>query len=756
MHWRFLLFNLLYFIGLLLFLNGFLLTRRVLLQRSDGTFPSSVPNDFDRVLLIVIDALRYDFIQPSNASTNTSYLNQMPFVRALLERRPKQSVLRRLMADPPTTTLQRLKALTTGTLPTFIDLSYNFIGYEIEEDNLLHQLGNRRNASLLGDDTWLALYPNVPFQHLHVYPSFDVHDLDTVDNGILQHLWTVLDETRHDRSSFIIAHFLGVDHCGHRYGPFHPEMKRKLNQMDEVIRNITTVFTSWNSTSLLIVIGDHGMTQHGDHGGDELNEVETAMFLHTNKRDYFSESNLPTVSQIDLVPTLSWFLHSLIPFSSLGMMMTDVVPVEQRYAAMKANFEQMESYLEEISSTLPLSDRLQDLRATLRTVLVSIARERNVAEIEDVFNEFKTELQTHFRRQWSTFNVSRILLGLLIMSIACLVGLSFDFTVLNLVVIGLTVAISFSNSFIINEGMCLYFLIQTIIFMMKTTVSNKALLSALLLLTRSFLICREEQQPFCVDSLWLVSKSSEGSTYLLPFVSAITWLFIFISSCPPSYVWPYLSYVSVIGYWFRIPYALLLFYLSIFVQIGVVVFYDRRRAHALISSILIFVVGYRFSLVIALEYLLYSRVFALFDHSFVVLLSLLPDYFFYATGHQPVLSQIRWVAAFPTFDSPLHDSLSLLINSLIIRGVFVLCETFSGQIFHVICLRQILPRRHQSKTLRHLLLLDYVKLLVTSASVFLFRRHLMLWKIFCPRFLFQIVALLIKWFCVVLTSNFKD
>jgi phosphatidylinositol glycan class O len=34
----------------------------------------------------------------------------------------------------------------------------------------------------------------------------------------------------------IIAHFLGVDHCGHRYGPYHPAMAEKLTQMDQVLR----------------------------------------------------------------------------------------------------------------------------------------------------------------------------------------------------------------------------------------------------------------------------------------------------------------------------------------------------------------------------------------------------------------------------------------------------------------------------------------------------------------------------------------
>ncbi|KAG7266330.1 hypothetical protein CRUP_038481 [Coryphaenoides rupestris] len=34
----------------------------------------------------------------------------------------------------------------------------------------------------------------------------------------------------------LVAHFLGVDHCGHRFGPDHPAMGHKLTQMDGVIR----------------------------------------------------------------------------------------------------------------------------------------------------------------------------------------------------------------------------------------------------------------------------------------------------------------------------------------------------------------------------------------------------------------------------------------------------------------------------------------------------------------------------------------
>ena len=755
----------LYFIGLGFFLNGFLLTRRVILENSNGILPLSKPNEFNQVILIVIDALRYDFIKPTDDSINNNYQNQMPFIQELLETKSNQSILLRLIADPPTTTLQRLKALTTGTLPTFIDISYNFIGYEIEEDNILNQLkinSYQRKISLLGDDTWLALYPNIQFKHLYVYPSFDVHDLDTVDNGILQHIWTVIEQTRNEQFSFIIAHFLGVDHCGHRYGPLNIEMKRKLNQMNDVIRNLTLTFHSSNSSSLLMVIGDHGMTQQGDHGGDELNEIETAMFLYTNKPNYFSPStDQISVSQIDLVPTLSWFLHTLIPFSSLGMMITDVIPIDQRYSAMKLNFEQIEIYLNHISLTIPLSDKLQELRANLRTIFISIDRERNLINIENLFKEFKSELQSHFRRQWSTFNISRIIFGLIIMLISSLILLFVYFKsprnfnlIFNVTLALMYFAISFSNSFIINEGMCLYFLLQTIILITKMDLLQKFLLSFMLFLSRAFLICREEQQPYCIDPLWLISKSSDTSNHFLPLMAAIAWLIILLFTCDYSYILPYVSYVSVVTYWFNISDMLSIFYLSILIQICWVIL-NPSRFDTLIYSILIFVIGYRFTFVIFLEYFIYYVTLNNNNRLFPLFFSILSEYFFYATGHQPVISQIRWTAAFPTLNSPLNTYLSLIINSLIVRGIFVLTETFSSQILNVIFLRKILEKKSDNVLLKRVLIIDCCKLLMTSLSVFILRRHLMLWKIFSPRFLFQLVGLIIKFLFVLLTIKLK-
>nr|GFD55283.1 GPI ethanolamine phosphate transferase 3 isoform X1 [Tanacetum cinerariifolium] len=88
------------------------------------------------------------------------------------------------------------------------------------------------------------------------YDSFNVWDLHTVDNGVNEHLFPLLDRSMHGRWDVIFGHYLGVDHAGHRYGPDHPAMHEKLKQMDSVLRR---VIDNLDNETLLVVMGDHGM-----------------------------------------------------------------------------------------------------------------------------------------------------------------------------------------------------------------------------------------------------------------------------------------------------------------------------------------------------------------------------------------------------------------------------------------------------------------------------------------------------------------
>lgn len=58
-------------------------------------------------------------------------------------------------------------------------------------------------------------------------------DLHTVDDGVLRHLSS---ELASDDWEFLVAHFLGVDHVGHTFGPASQAMADKLDQMDDALR----------------------------------------------------------------------------------------------------------------------------------------------------------------------------------------------------------------------------------------------------------------------------------------------------------------------------------------------------------------------------------------------------------------------------------------------------------------------------------------------------------------------------------------
>jgi phosphatidylinositol glycan class O len=67
----------------------------------------------------------------------------------------------------------------------------------------------------------------------------------------------------------------------------------------------------------------------------------------------------------------------------------------------------------------------------------------------------------------------------------------------------------------------------------------------------------------------------------------------------------------------------------------------------------------------------------------------------------------------------------------------------------------MLEKKYHDELLKHVVIIDCWKLMITSLSVFILRRHLMLWKIFSPRFLFQLVGFFLKFIVIFLTIKLK-
>lgn len=130
--------------GIYLYTKGFLLTRLSLSEIStcaDNDSTCTLPPSHKRVVLLVIDALRFDFVSPNPPSPSSPYHHHiLRLPNELSTIQPDRSLLFTSFADPPTTTLQRIKGITAGSLPTFVDMGSNFGGYSILEDSVISQL----------------------------------------------------------------------------------------------------------------------------------------------------------------------------------------------------------------------------------------------------------------------------------------------------------------------------------------------------------------------------------------------------------------------------------------------------------------------------------------------------------------------------------------------------------------------------------------------------------------------------------------
>ncbi|KAG8745201.1 mannose-ethanolamine phosphotransferase gpi13 [Ceratobasidium sp. 414] len=433
---------LLHLAGLSLFTRGFLLSRIALDATNDCrncTLGSAVHK---KAVVIIIDALRFDFIAPTPPSpADPYYHNVLTLPAEITASKPDRSFIFNAHSDPPTATLQRIKGITTGSLPTFVDIGSNFGGSAILEDSLVLQMQRAgMRTAFMGDDTWETVFPNA-FNQSYPFDSFNVEDLHTVDRGVIHHIFPLLQNGGADWD-VIIGHFLGVDHVGHRLGPSHPTMKAKLQEMNQVLTRVVELL---DDDTLLVVLGDHGMDKRGDHGGDGELETSSALWLYSKGHALTSPTSLakdiaagghypqvtfpgcaepfPSIQQIDLVPTVALLLGLPIPLNNLGTAIHDVFgfglpngePALGR--AMSLNADQVNRYLHEYRRGTS-SGELEPVWDELQHAYKSTSDTRDLVGAVIHQSHFTRLALKHCRALWAQFNVVRMGLGLLVLALS--------------------------------------------------------------------------------------------------------------------------------------------------------------------------------------------------------------------------------------------------------------------------------------------------------------------------------------------------
>jgi len=302
-----------------------------------------------KLVLVIVDAMRYDFI------SNTNYLEKMPFAKTMLE--TGKARLFKSIAKTPTVTMPRIKALTSGSITSFVDVLFNMEqSAEFKQDNFVYQLKSSEKSTVFyGDDTWLRLFPNT-FKRHDGTTSFYVNDYIEVDKNVTRH---IDDELSKNDWDVMILHYLGLDHIGHISGPRSIPIYPKLSEMDLVLKKISRKLMNQENT-MLILTSDHGMSASGSHGGATPTEIECPLFVLSsspkhNQRFYNFSKN--TVQQVDIAPSISLALGIPIPLNSMGKTIPYFIKdmsSEEKLLALQYNTYQL---LQHLNST-PFSDGL--------------------------------------------------------------------------------------------------------------------------------------------------------------------------------------------------------------------------------------------------------------------------------------------------------------------------------------------------------------------------------------------------------------
>ena len=411
----------------------------------------------DSLVILVVDALRFDFARyglplsiGSRIGDEGPLLGRKHQHTSKKTNRMTSSQLLQFVADPPTVTMQRLKGLTTGGLPTFADISGNFGGSSIDEDSWVQQLKDtpyqRRGLQFpsrlgfVGDDTWVDLFPT-QFEESFPYPSFNTRDLDTVDNGCLKELPRLLNHLRRsgeneDELEVIVSHFLGVDHVGHTYGPNDEHMTAKLNEMDAALSTTLELLDESSKCHLALIFGDHGMTEDGNHGGGTDNEVNAALFVHFSPAcgdmpldlapqmgSRYIQDAFQSIHQIDLVPSISILLGLPIPYANLGGIAPTLLgyeSVKETTAALALNAAQVWRYFTMYSSTANKLPRLPDLKEQLDEAINVYKEALSHPEAVDsnaffkasgLFKVFLVEAAELGHQVWTRFDTPGMIMG---------------------------------------------------------------------------------------------------------------------------------------------------------------------------------------------------------------------------------------------------------------------------------------------------------------------------------------------------------
>jgi hypothetical protein len=751
-------------LGLREYTAGFFLTRFEITNKAQ-VHEGQPPAQYEKVIVLLVDALRADFV--FETQKQTAYANKLETIAELRRQKPQNTRLFEFMSDPPTVTMQRVKGLVTGSLPTFIDFKDNLQSDKIQEDNLLYQLREAGKKTLfVGDMIWLYLLPG-EFTEAFPYDAHNVRDLDTVDQGVIHHF-----RNEHSKPwDLIIGHMLGVDHAAHRYHADHPEMTRKLLEVNAFIKEVAD---GLDDRSLLLVFGDHGMTEMGNHGGSTDEERTSALFAYS-KRPFVGDSKRKRVQQIDIVPTISLLLGVGVPFNSLGALIPELF---QNASAIQPgliiNAQQVNRYLRTYDSEVKkLPDREYEQIQSLYLDL-----EKKYAEGKTDTDELIQYIYTAgkmCRGIWTTFDYYKMLTGgfaVIISTISVVFAAAFQIDyqgvgkttvlagIISLVspvfaagywlwitsknVLSFSVRLEFkvifvifamhgytlfSDSYIPKEDQVVRFLMQLILgFRYLTGYSSDLLISS---------IC--VRLTAALDVATITAEMQKGNLMYSPVICC------YLPMAGLAYFSKRLCKINlilVLLYWTvpelnsqTIPKIVYAFFI-----ISMII----KRSRWNILPVLLILTGANSPILFVLAILQVSTAKKVLNQPELLggFIALSGQQYFYATGHRCNIQSLIISSAFIGFDE----------YNFWISGTLLSLNTLAGFFVCLFCVKC----ENMRQVTKWVMTYYAVSAVCTMMNTMVNARHLMVWSIFAPKYIFDTIVFFVIWVSCLLMMAIKS
>ncbi|PSN71579.1 alkaline phosphatase-like protein [Corynespora cassiicola Philippines] len=423
----------------------------------DAIGPAELPQaPFDKLVFMVVDALRSDFVFGEESG--------MTFVQSLI--RDGSALPFTAHATAPTITMPRVKAMTTGSIPSFVDVILNFAESDTTstlatQDTWLAQLKAKEGGKLVmyGDDTWLKLFPDF-FVRADGTSSFFVSDFTEVDNNVTRH---VPSELLNGDWNAMIMHYLGLDHIGHKAGPRSPNMIPKQKEMDGIVRDIYGAIENeeHHENTLFVLCGDHGMNDGGNHGGSAPGETSPALVFMSPKLKRITESlerKSPAkpkgdfdyyrkIEQSDIAPSLAGLLGFPVPRNNLGVFIQEFLQFwdnrSDRIQLLLRNAKQMKrivaatfpslQWVDEVLETSDMGFDCFSSKVSLTTgqslackwqhivqAMSTSSTGQSKQQVEAIYS-FLTEAQETLSSTASNYNIPRLQLGMALAALSCIV-----------------------------------------------------------------------------------------------------------------------------------------------------------------------------------------------------------------------------------------------------------------------------------------------------------------------------------------------